>query len=62
MSHGVCEVHVIKTRKGLEVRGMGKTPTGQKFIRRSELLKVPNIPDPKFKEELSVALGKILGE
>jgi hypothetical protein len=59
MTHGISEVHVIKTGKGLAVRGMGKTPTGQKYIRGQEVLKVKSIADPKFKSELSAALDKL---
>lgn len=61
MSNGIGTVEVRTARKKLIVQGLGKTPRGTKFIRKTEELAVTKISDPKFKGEMAAAVEKLLG-
>ena len=52
---------VRKTRGVMYVYATGRTPTGQKFLKGQVALKSKSMTDPKFKEEMSAAVEKLLG-
>ncbi|MGB6873355.1 MAG: hypothetical protein WBE46_04345 [Dehalococcoidia bacterium] len=53
---------IVKQERGvLVVIATGKTPGGQKFVKGRVPLKVKDLGDPKFKEEMRSAVVKLLG-
>lgn len=62
MTHGIGTVSVRRLRDGIIVQGFGKTPRGQNFIGATEKLKAKKFSDKGFKDELEIAIEKILNE
>ncbi len=62
MTAGIGTVAVKRARGGLEVNGLGKTPTGQNYIKAREPLQVKSMADPQFKTELAQAVAKMFAE
>lgn len=60
MSKGIATIHVRKIHGKLGVLGMGKTSTGQKYIKANEEIEAPVMSDPKFKSEMATAVEKLL--
>lgn len=59
MSSGIASVEVRKTKKGLEVLAMGRTPRGQKYVKAKKALEAKSPSDPKFKAELDSAIKEL---
>jgi len=55
-------IQVKRSRGKLQVQGIGRTPKGAKFIKKSEGLVVKDIGDKDFKAELATAVGKLYVE
>lgn len=62
MAIGIGQIHVRKQHGRMVVTGFGSTPRGQKYIKREEKLTSKSPKDPKFKQELTVAVKAIMGE
>lgn len=62
MAKGIGTVQIRRQRGKLVVQGLGQTPRGQRFIRSTEDLKAPTMASKDFKDEVSVAITKMLGE
>lgn len=61
MTVGIAQIHVKRQRGKLVVQGMGQTPRGQKYIKRSEDIAAPKMTDKEFKAELATAVAKLYG-
>lgn len=61
MANGIGTVEVKRQRKALTIMGMGQTPRGQKFIKKSIPITAPRMNDKKFKAELAAAVEELLG-
>lgn len=61
MAHGIGTIHVRQEHGKTTVIGMGKTARGQKYIKETTPLTVKSIADPKFKEELKIAVEQMYG-
>lgn len=60
MATGIAQVHVRRSRKKLQVFGMGVSNRGQKYIKASEGIAASDMADPKFKTDLKTAVDKLL--
>ncbi len=61
MANGIGTVEVRKARGKVVVQGLGRTPRGTKFIRKTTVLDVTDITDKKFKGEMTAAVNEMLG-
>lgn len=60
MGSGVGTVEVRRMRGKIVVNGLGRTPRGQKFIRKTIELDVKSLDDPNFKDQLKTAIEEML--
>lgn len=59
MANGIGTIHVRKSRGTLKVIAMGKTNTGQNYIKATSALTAKTPADPKFKSELAIAVNAL---
>lgn len=62
MAAGIGTIQVKREHGVLVVQGLGKTPRGQKFIRRTTPLKSKNITSKGFKSEMRTAVEEMLAQ
>lgn len=62
MGNGIGTIHLRKSRGTLKVVAMGKTNTGQGYIKGNSTLTVKTPADPKFKSELAIAVNDLFKE
>jgi hypothetical protein len=62
MASGIATIHVRRSQGKLKVIGMGQTPRGQAYIKRTEVLEVKTPADPKYKGEMAAAVEKLFAE
>lgn len=62
MANGIGTVEVRRSHGKLVVQGLGRTPRGTKFIRKTTPLTVTKITDKKFKTEMAAAVEQMLAE
>lgn len=62
MTNGIGTVEIRRSRGKLVLRGLGQTPRGQKYIKRSVDLGVKNTADPAFKSKLAAAVTEMFAE
>ena len=60
MSAGIGTIEVKKKGKTLVIQGLGRTPRGQKYIKKHVPMNAKSTKDPGFKDEMSTILEKML--
>ena len=61
MATGIGTVEVRKRHGVMVVVALGRTPRGQKYIKKELKLKAKSSQDPKFKAELATAVAELYG-
>lgn len=59
MAKGIAQVVVRRQRGKLNVQGLGQTPRGQSYIKKSVVIEAATMADKNFKAELSDALKEL---
>jgi hypothetical protein len=60
MRSGVFAVRLKIERGLLVVQSLGRTPSGQKYVKGMEKLSFTRMSDPSFKDDMSKAVDKLL--